>query len=80
MATSIVAISGIVTSVTKKPRSNARPPNNSVNGTSHDIKCASGTLVWTSNFSKPAVPRLNFAQPWAINPIPITTLKTQKVH
>ena len=63
IATSIMTISGTLTTSTNAPTKIARPPRSSTKVDTHAVASGSGAPIWASSFAKPDGPRLSLAHP-----------------
>src|SRR5690348_3246754 len=73
IATRRMTIIGMLASATKAPMNIANPVTSSVNVVSQAMKCGKGTPTHVRTAANLPGPRLSFAQPWAMNPNPMTT-------
>src|SRR5690348_8115495 len=72
IATNSTMIMGMLTSATTAPTNIAKPVTSSVRVVSQAMKCGNGTPIHVSTPANLSGPRLNLAQPWAMNPNPMT--------
>src|SRR5262249_54227260 len=80
IATSIMTMSGTLTTSTKAPTKIASPPRSSVNVDTHAVASGRGVPIWASSLAKPDGPRLSLAHPWAMNPKPMISRSDSGTH